>query len=30
MDIYGSRHVLGGLNQYDPRTEKFIHYLHDD
>jgi signal transduction histidine kinase/ligand-binding sensor domain-containing protein len=21
---------LGGLNQYDPRTEKFVHYLHDD
>ena len=21
---------LGGLNRYDPRTEQFIHYLHDD
>ena len=21
---------LGGLNRYDPSTEKFVHYLHDD
>ncbi len=21
---------LGGLNRYDPRTEEFVHYLHDD